>query len=312
MTDDRAVLTTIAVATATATVALLPAVRRRPYLPGGLAEYEPRAGDPLRRAVRWGLAGAHVPVWPGADGQLYVGRDEPRRSDPAGRRTLRRAVLEPLLRRVAATGGQIYRGRDEPFDLLIELPGDEAAPGLALRAYQLLDACLRDHAAILTRWSADGAVPGALAVTITGRLSARLLLAELPLRYAGADGTLDDVGSPDAPPTLAPLVSEHWSWRFGWDGRGPMPPEERYLLRGLVRDAHDDGRRVRFYGIPERPSRVRNALWAELSAAGVDLIGARHLRPLRWHLRRHRRAPGDWPRPPTTSASRRPGFVDMN
>jgi hypothetical protein len=271
---------------ATGIAAAAAAARRRPYLPGGLAEYDPRGGDPLRRAVRHGLAGVQVPVWPGADGRLYVGRGEPRRLDPAGVRTLARGVLEPLLRRVAATGGQVYAGRDEPFDLLIELPGDEAAPGLAVRAYELLDACLRDHAAILTRWSATAVDPGAVTVTLTGRLSARPLLAELPERLACVDGTLDDIGSRDAPPDLAPLVSEHWSWRFGWDGRGPMSPEERCLLRELVRGAQAEGRRVRFYGVPERPRRVREGLWRELSGAGVDLIGARRLGPLARHLRR--------------------------
>jgi hypothetical protein len=289
MTASGAAFTALGLAAVGAAAAMLSAVRRRSYLPGGLAEYEPRAADPLRRALRRGMAGVQIPIWPGADGQLYVGWGEPRRADPSGSRTLRRGVLEPLLRRVAATGGQVYAGRDEPFDLLIELPGDEAAPGLALRAYELLDACLRDHATILTRWcTTAGAVPGAVTVTLTGRLSARLLLAERPERLACVDGTLDDLGTRDAPPELAPLLSEHWTWRFGWDGRGPMPPEERHMLHCLVSEAHAEGRRVRFFGLCERPRRVRVALWAELSAAGVDLIGARRLGPLARHLRRLR------------------------
>ena len=289
-----AVLAAVGLAGAGAVAALRP--RRRPYAPGGIAEYRP--GPVLRRALRHRLAGIQVPLWPGADGQLYIGRAEPRRPDPAGRGTLRRGVLEPLLRRVAATGGQVYADREEPFDLLLELPGDVAAPGLAVRSYHLLEACLRDHAAILTRWSTTaGAIPGAVTVTLTGRLSARPLLAERAERYACVDGTLDDIGCLDAPPELAPLLSEHWGWRFGWDGRGPMPPEERHLLRGLVHEAHADGRRVRFFGLVERPRRARAAMWTELSAAGVDLIGGSRLRPLARHLRRAattaRRGPGD-------------------
>jgi hypothetical protein len=284
MVRSGAVLTMIGLAGAGTAVALRP--RRRLYVPGGIAEYR-QGRDPLRRALQHGLAGVQLPIWPGTDGQLYVGRGEPRRPDPAGTGTLRRGVLEPLLRRIAATGGQVYAGREEPFELLVELPGDVAAPGLAVRAYHLLEACLRDHAAILTRWSATaGAIPGAVTVTLTGMLSARPLLAERPERYACVDGTLDDVGSRDAPPELAPLLSEHWGWRFGWDGRGPMPPEERHMLHGLVREAHADGRRVRFFGLPDRPRRARAAMWTELSAAGVDLIGARGLGPLARHLRR--------------------------
>jgi hypothetical protein len=290
MASSGAVLTTIAVAAAGAAgavVGLMAGGRRRPYLPGSLAEYEPRRRDPLRRALRLGFAGIQLPLWPGANGELYVGRAEPAKPEPYGADTLRRGVLEPLLRRVAATGGSVYPDRDEPFDLILELPGDETEPGVALRAYHLLDGCLRDHAAILTRWSAAGVVPGAVTVTITGRLSARTLLAEREERCACVDGTLDDLGSPETPPELAALLSEHWSWRFGWDGRGAMPPEERHLLHWLVREAHAEGRRVRFLGIPERPRRIRTAFWVELSAAGVDLISSRRVRALTRHLRRH-------------------------
>ena len=66
----------------------------------------------------------------------------------------------------------------------------------------------------------------------------------------------------------------------------PDAAEERHLLHWLVRAAHAEGRRVRFFGIPERPRRVRGALWTELTAAGVDVIGSRRLWALRRHLRR--------------------------
>jgi hypothetical protein len=67
-----------------------------------------------------------------------------------------------------------------------------------------------------------------------------------------------------------------------------MPAEERYLLHGLVRAAHADGRRVRFFGIPGRSRRARLAFWRELAAAGVDLIGTRDLGALPRFLRRER------------------------
>lgn len=283
MTGSGAAMTAIGLAAVGAAGAVAAAVtRRRRHPRGGVVEHEPGARDPLARVLRCRLGAVQVPVWPAANGELYVAAAEPRPGSPLPP-TLRRDVLEPLLRRVAATGGQVYPHDGAPFDLLIELPAD---PAPALRAYHLLHACLRDHAAILARWSADGAVPGPVAVTLTGALSARALLdGQAAERYAGADGTFDDLGAPDAPPALVPLLSEHWSWRFGWDGREPMPPEERHLLHGLVRAAHAEGRRVRFLGVPERPRRVRAAFWAELSAAGVDLLGSRDTRALVRHLR---------------------------
>ena len=43
---------------------------------------------------------------------------------------------------------------------------------------------------------------------------------------------------------------------------------QREKLRGLVKTAHSQGRRIRFWGTPDRP-----AVWRELHDAGVDLIG---------------------------------------
>jgi hypothetical protein len=130
-------------------------------------------------------------------------------------------------------------------------------------------------------------VPGPVSVLLTGPRVPRHLLAAQTDRYAFCDGSLGDVGAWAAPPTLVPLVSEHWSWRFGWDGWDEMPGEERRLLRGLVRAAHADRRTVRVFGIPERPRRVRRAFWRELAAAGVDLIGSTDLRALRRFLNVH-------------------------
>jgi len=230
-------------------------------------------GSPFRRALRRRASGVHLPVWPGTNGELYVGPGAPG-DEPAPGRTLRRAVLEPLLRRIAANGGHVYADRPDPFDLLVELPGDAAEPANAARAFRLLDAALRDYAAILTRRTAAGVAAGAVTVTITGALSPRHLLAAQPDRYAFADGTFDDLGCWSAPADLVPMVSEHWSWRFGWDGLDPISPEERHMLHGLVREAHAEGRRVRFFGIPRRPRRACAAFRAELVRAGVDVLEA--------------------------------------
>ena len=54
-----------------------------------------------------------------------------------------------------------------------------------------------------------------------------------------------------------------------------MPAEEKLKLKNIVKQAHDGGRRVRFWATPENP-----ALWQELYKAGVDLINTDRLAEL--------------------------------
>jgi hypothetical protein len=250
--------------------------RQRPYLPGSHAERAHALRDPLG-PLRLGYASMHVAVRLDEDGRLRLGADDP---DPA--RTLRRLVLAPLLARGPAPGRPSVR---EPLCLLVELLGDPD------RTYTALDAQLRAHAPLLTRYRAGCVTPGPVTVLLTDAAALRRRVAAQDDRYAFLDGTFGDIGAahgagPGAPPReLVPLVSENMAWRFGWDGRGDMPAEERHLLRVLVRAAHADARRVRFFGVPERPHRVRSAFWRELHAAGVDLIGSSDLTALPRFLR---------------------------
>ena len=248
--------------------------RPRPYLPGSHALLDPGRRDPLREALRRGYGSASIPVQAGPDGRALV------RGRPLGR-----VVLRPLLDRARRRGGRVHHGPTPPFGLILDLP-----PAVPVRD---LLGCLHEevaaHAGLVTRCVSGRVVPGAITVLVSGRPEVREVLAADPGRHVFADGTFDDLGSVDAPASLVPVVSEHWSWRFGWDGEEPIPAEERYLLHDLVRSAHEDGRRVRLFGVPHRTRRIRAECWAELAAAGVDLIGDVDLAGLARYLRRARR-----------------------
>lgn len=64
-----------------------------------------------------------------------------------------------------------------------------------------------------------------------------------------------------------------------WNGEGTMPEADRQLLRAYVAKAHARGRRIRFWGVPNKP-----AIWKEIYEAGVDLINADDLPGLRTFL----------------------------
>jgi len=266
------------------TLAYRTAMARRPgpYLPAGHALAGPRAVDPLPDVLRLGLGGLTVPVAPGPHGELFLGPGGPQPG-----RTLRRLVLTPLFARAKTRGGRLTRDQQVPFRLVIEFAGANREEETLLRAYRMLDQQLRDHAALLSHCDAGTLTPGAVTVSIAGIVDVRELLVTQRRRYAFVDGTFDDVGSRTAPRTLAPMISEPWTRRFGWDGRDEFPPEERHLLHALIRSAHDDGRTVRITGLPDGPARARRAVWRELGAAGVDVIADSDRRGLVRHLRRH-------------------------
>jgi hypothetical protein len=217
-----------------------------------------------------------------------------------GPNTLEQLVLAPLAERVKPTAhGRVYPGRPEPFLLLLRLGPDHDPAG----AYTALDAQLRGHASMLTRYAGGRIAPGALTVVLSGPHWPRRLLADAYERYAFTEGTFADLDSPTAPPSLVPLVSDGFAARFGWDPRErwvELPPEARHIMRSLVRAAHDDGRWVRFVDVPDRPRRVRLGLWRELRAAGADFIGTADTAALARFLRTPAAPSAACPRLPQT------------
>jgi hypothetical protein len=260
--------------------------RPRPYLPVGHALAGARHADPLPDVLRHGLAGLTVRVRPGPQDELYLGN-----GDPVPGRTLHRLVLTPLLERARAGGGRLRPDQSVPFRLVIEFCGPDRDASTLLRAYELLDRRLREHAPLLSRSVGGLLEPGAVTASVAGIVDVRGLLAAQRERYLFADGSFDDVGERSAPPELVPMISEPWSRRFGWDGREPFASEERHLLHALVRDAHADGRTVRICDVPSGSRRIRRAAWGELLAAGVDSIGDADLRTLAGHLRAQQAGP---------------------
>ena len=256
--------------------------RPRPFLSEGHALAEPPDSDPLPPVLRRGLGGLTVPVRPGPHGELFLGPGLPQPG-----RTLRRLVLAPLFARARSRNGRLSRDQQVPFRLVIEFAGPYRDAETLLRAYRMLDRQLRDQAALLSRCDDGVLQPGAVLVAVTGIVDVRELLAGQRRRLAFAEGSFDDLGTRSAPPALVPMISEPWSRRFGWDGRDQISAEERHLLHAMVRAAHEDGRTVRISGLPSGPRRARQAIWAELGAAGVDVIADADQAGLVRHLRRH-------------------------
>jgi hypothetical protein len=238
--------------------------RHRPYLPGGIAVSS--SADPLTDTLRQGLAGLEVAVRIDTEWQLRLAEG-----------SLEHLVLAPLARRVAeAPNGQVYGGWSEPFLVLLRLDG----AGAGAATFVALEALVAKYESLFTRYVDERLTPGPVTLLVTGP-------GWPPVESATifVEGYVD---APCGPPSSVPLVYESLTRRLGWDAREPwreLPAEARHIVRALVRQAHEEGRRLRFVDVPEKPAGVRRALWRELRAAGVDYHSSRHVASLARFLR---------------------------
>lgn len=244
---------------------------------------------PLLDALDHGFTSVEADVWLVND-RLLIGHTFFQLEANA---TFESEYLEPLAQRVAAHGGRVYDDWHESVQLLVDVKTDAEA------TYRALERALARHQAMLTRFVDGESKPGAVTVVISGNRP-RALMASQRERLAAFDGRVEDVPQRISP-SLMPLVSARWDDDFRWHGEGGMPPSERLRLRELVAATHAGGQRLRFWGTPENlPG--RDAVWAELVAAGVDYVNTDDLNGLRgWFDARE----------PAASAAAQPAAVDV-
>ncbi|XVV15869.1 phosphatidylinositol-specific phospholipase C/glycerophosphodiester phosphodiesterase family protein [Actinoplanes sp. CA-131856] len=229
---------------------------------------------PLADALSHGFTSVEADIYL-VGGELLVGHDP---EDVVPGRTLQSLYLDPLLRRVRANHGHVYRGSDRSVQLLVDIKNTGAA------TYTELDRVLRRYRSMLTTYTNGRVFENAVTVVISGDRP-RDLMAAQRVRYAFYDGRAADLNT-GAPASLIPLISDNWTNLFTWQGAGPIPAGERAKLRQFVRDAHANRQRVRFWATPDVAGPEREAVWRELVAAGVDHINTDDLAGLEAFLRR--------------------------
>ncbi|MFD8062042.1 phosphatidylinositol-specific phospholipase C/glycerophosphodiester phosphodiesterase family protein [Streptomyces cyaneofuscatus] len=229
---------------------------------------------PLHDALAHGFTSVEADIFL-VDGELLVAHD-PAGLDPG--RTLTGLYLEPLRALARAGHGSVHPHHRRPLQLLIDIKADGVA------AYRELDRQLTRYGSLFTRYHHGRVRPGAVTAVISGDRAARVPMEAQRTRLAFYDGRLDDLGTA-SPASFAPLISANWTQTFGWLGAGPFPRAERDRLRTLVRAAHREGRRIRFWATPDLPGPEREAVWSELLAAGADHLNTDDLAGLERFLR---------------------------
>ncbi|MFJ5839033.1 phosphatidylinositol-specific phospholipase C/glycerophosphodiester phosphodiesterase family protein [Streptomyces shenzhenensis] len=209
--------------------------------------------------------------------QLLIGHDV---ADLDPSRTLESLYLDPLAARVRANHGAVYRGARGPLQLLIDIKTEGSS------TYLELDRRLRRYKHLFTTYAHGRVRPGPVTAVISGDRAARTPMAAQSERRAFYDGRLADLGT-SAPASFIPLISDNWTLNFSWLGAGRFPDAERQKLRSIVGAAHARGQQVRFWATPDVAGPARDALWAELLAAGVDYLNTDDLAGLEAFLDAH-------------------------
>jgi len=242
-------------------------------LPRAHAHNDYEHGRPLFDALDHGFTSVEADIYLVGD-QLLVGHDP---QDLRPDRTLQSLYLDPLAERVRANHGRVYPGSGQQLQLLIDIKNTGTA------TYTVLDRVLRDYRSMLTRYADGHVLRGTVTAVVSGDRP-RELMESQSVRYTFYDGRMTDLGSA-APASFIPLISDNWTKIFTWQGDGEMPPAEREKLRQIVRTAHHNGQRVRFWATPDTPGPQREAVWRELLATDVDHINTDDLAGLERFLR---------------------------
>lgn len=222
---------------------------------------------PLLDALDHGFCSVEADIYL-VDGQLLVAHD---RDKVKPDRTLQSLYLDPLRERAKKNGGRVFPKGPE-FTLLIDLKSDWKITYPALRAV------LTNYTDMLTTFHGEMKHTNAVMVVISGSRDRKMFEGE-PTRYAAFDGELSDLDT-NPSSNFAPWVSARWGGSFSWRGSGAMPEAEKRKLESIVKRAHDQGRRVRFWGAPDNA-----AFWQAIQSAGVDLINTDDLPGLENFLR---------------------------
>lgn len=209
---------------------------------------------PLLDALDHGFCSVEVDIWLQPEG-LLVAHDL---ADVDPERTLQLLYLDPLRRWIQEYGRPYESG---PLLLLVDVKSEPAG------TYASLHTVLEQYADILTVFEDAGVTEGAVTVVVSGARDRSTMEAQSP-RYAAMDGRLEDLGG-GAPTDLIPLISANWLSEFGWPGDEPLTEGKRAALMALVVQVHGEGRRMRFWAIPDNIE-----AWGEMADAGVDLINS--------------------------------------
>lgn len=271
-TNLRYILSVAALGTATLSCAQVLAQTSKPG-PIAHAHNDYEHNRPLHDALQAGFTSVEADVYL-VENRLLVAHD---RSDTTPTRSLESLYLDPLRQHFSSQNDD---SSPKTFWLMIDIKSDPVA------THRKIQSVLKNYTNLVAKIPSahpqkDASKSPPVRVVISGNRAMKEILQARP-RISGIDGRLSDLKS-DLSPGEMPWISDNWTSHFRWRGENEFSETERKKLRRYVKQAHQQGRLIRFWGTPDSP-----AFWDELLDAGVDLINADDLRGLQTHLQKQR------------------------
>lgn len=184
------------------------------------------------------------------DGKLVVSHDKPQ----AGAPTLDSLYIKPIVALFKQYTDRVSQTRDYTFGLVIDVKDSpaEVLPKLLVT--------LQENLVCFNR----SANPRAVQVIISGnRPKVDTYLDYSLLQF---DGRPSEIYDEETLKRVA-LISDNFRSYSRWDGTGDLPDLDREKLKRVIKRAHNDGKPIRFWAIPDLPN-----AWKQLKKAGVDVI----------------------------------------
>lgn len=193
-------------------------------------------------------------------GEVYVASQMP---DSANHTlpTFRSTYLLPIYSQYKKNQGKINPIFDEEMYLFLDIKYDPK------KTYNKIWEQLSPYHEMLTYRVGPQWHEGKLKVIFVGNAPMRTFQQER-VCFVEAQGTIDDLDK-NYDNKVMPLIGIDFENDIEWNGLGKMPFEEYKSFKEIIRKAHEQGKKVRVYNLPNEEN-----IWDIFYTAGVDMISS--------------------------------------
>lgn len=179
--------------------------------------------------------------------------------------TLASLYLKPLLVQVEKNNGQIYPDKKLNLQLLIDLktPGKETIPVL-----------IRELQPYLKLFAPAGPVR----IVLSGDVPTPQEFSQYP-DYLFFDGR-PEINYSKTQLERVGLISQSFTNYTKWNGKGILEKKEKEALEAVIKQMHDQGKKIRFWGTPDNIN-----AWKMLMNMGIDYLNTDKVEELGPYLR---------------------------
>ena len=230
-------------------------------LPNGHSHNDYSRETPLFDALENGFPSIEVDVFL-HNGRMVVTHDDKQLDKKP---TLEELYLDPLRKVISMNGGTVFAQDSTQLILMVDLKSDR------ITTYNALKVIFQKNLDLIEWYNSNEVVWGPIKVLLTGGPPIELIQKEKD-RYFYVDGSVNQWYM-DYPVNLMPRASTNYSDYFKWKGQGLMPTAEEQELKRMISIAHLAGRKIRFWGSPNKVE-----VWEKLLDEGADWINVDDLK----------------------------------